>query len=80
MRQRQLKNEPDGAYTDRRKGLAIISRDQRGDSLQLLIVTCSRRVCGAMVARLTSIVIRYQKVAVSSTVTLIFFSPHCLER
>ena len=27
-----------------------------------------------MVARLTSIVIRYQKVAVSSTVTLIFFS------
>ena len=30
-------------------------------------------MCGAMVARLTSIVIRYQKVAVSSTVTLIFF-------
>ena len=32
-----------------------------------------RRVCGAMVARLTSIVFRYQKVAVSSTVTLILF-------
>ena len=31
-------------------------------------------MCGAMVARLTSIVIRYQKVAVSSTVTLIFFA------
>ena len=31
-------------------------------------------VCGAMVARLTSIVIRYQKVAVSSTVTLIIFA------
>jgi hypothetical protein len=31
-------------------------------------------VCGAMVARLTSIVIRYQKVAVSSTVTLILFA------
>ena len=34
----------------------------------------SRWVCGAMVARLTSIVIRYQKVAVSSTVTLILFA------
>ena len=33
----------------------------------------SRWVCGAMVARLTSIVVRYQKVAVSSTVTLILF-------
>ena len=33
-----------------------------------------RWVCGAMVARLTSIVIRYQKVAVSSTVTLILFA------
>ena len=34
----------------------------------------SRWVCGAMVARLTSIVVRYQKVAVSSTVTLILFA------
>ena len=32
-------------------------------------------VCGAMVARLTSIVVRHQKVAVSNTVTLSFFSP-----
>ena len=51
-----------------------------GDYLWRLLATCLLRVCGAMVARLTSIVFRYQKVAVSNTVTLIFFSPsHCLQ-
>ena len=51
-----------------------------GDYLRRLRTRHSLRVCGAMVARLTSIVIRYQKVAVSNTVTLIFFSfPHRLE-
>ena len=57
------------------KGISV------GDYLRRLFATCLLRVCGAMVARLTSIVFRYQKVAVSNTVTLIFFSSsYCLQR
>ena len=56
----------------------IFRRDQQGKQFKSDNYGMSERVCGAMVARLTSTVIRYQKVAVSNTVMLIFFFPLAL--